>query len=219
VGAFAIAGFLVYFLVFLCKRRHQDKVNAERVRQISERATNTRPETHRRRWRGSELFLTQTTRRDAPEPIPDLPVSPMSPPPYSRSEMTSSQTALTSQETHQISPQTGYRHVPDDDTDSAYTRRTRRSSSSVSPPSTSYRAYRTPTLSNAHELGDIDPVAAVEYNQLPSHYSIYGSVNGAASPVPPPKLIPPRVMTPAQELAAARLRSNMSPMGLKGLDG
>jgi hypothetical protein len=35
-GVFGLAfvGFLVYFITFLLKRRHQDKINAERARQI-----------------------------------------------------------------------------------------------------------------------------------------------------------------------------------------
>jgi hypothetical protein len=50
--------------------------------------------------------------------------------------------------------------------------------------------------------------------QLPSHYSFSGPRNDFVKPAD----IPPRKMTPAQELASARLRSNMSPMGLAGMD-
>lgn len=64
VGGFAVVGFLVYVLAFLLKLRHLDKINAERINQIHARIANTRSETQGRRGRGSELFLTQTARRD-----------------------------------------------------------------------------------------------------------------------------------------------------------
>jgi hypothetical protein len=50
--------------------------------------------------------------------------------------------------------------------------------------------------------------------QLPSHYSFSGPRSDFVRPVD----VPARKMTPAQELASARLRSNMSPMGLAGMD-
>jgi hypothetical protein len=50
--------------------------------------------------------------------------------------------------------------------------------------------------------------------QLPSHYSFSGPPSGWVRPLD----LPQRELTPAQELASARLRSNMSPMGLAGMD-
>ncbi|KAE9378328.1 hypothetical protein N431DRAFT_554557 [Stipitochalara longipes BDJ] len=53
---------------------------------------------------------------------------------------------------------------------------------------------------------------------LPSHYSFDYSFHAPPSGYVRPRDVPERSLTPAQELASARLRSNMSPMGLAGMD-
>ena len=53
---------------------------------------------------------------------------------------------------------------------------------------------------------------------LPSHYSFDYSIHPPPSAYVRPHDVPQRTLTPAQELASARLRSNMSPMGLAGVD-
>jgi hypothetical protein len=113
------------------------------------------------------------------------------------------------QQIDSISPQTGHQHTINAGAyEPAYMSRPMGGSNSYGSvsPRESYQAYRQSSVSIDHELGNLDPVAAAQYSQLPSHYSF----SGLATPA--------REMTPAQELAAARLRSNISPIGLKGID-
>jgi hypothetical protein len=120
-----------------------------------------------------------------------------------------------SQQARSTSPQTGYGYPANaDQYDPAYTSRPMGGSNSYSPvsPQESYRPYGRLSISTDHELGNLDSAAASQFHQIPSHYSFSGVPR--TSPIEAPQ----REMTPAQELAAARLRSNISPAGLKGID-
>lgn len=221
VCGFAFVGFIVYFITFLLRRRHQDKINAERARQIQAKTGRTFSSSNDGgHGRGGPTGGTaQADFGGASSPISRGATAPQ----YSGTETMNNQNRqhdeilpAVPQRVRSQSSQADYQHLANDEPfDPAYMSRptTRSPSNGSGSPQERYRPYRTPTLSNAHELGNIDPVAAVQYNQLPSHYSISGS---AATY---PTQVPPRRATPAQELAAARLRSNISPMGLAGIDG
>jgi hypothetical protein len=217
VCGFAFAGFIVYFITFLLRRRHHDKINAERARQIQAKTgRNFSSNINGGHDRGGAT--RGTAQADFPgtsSPMSRETTAPQYFPMNNQNRQHDEILPPVPQRVHSLSSQTSYHHLANDEPfDPAYmSRPTARTPSNGSlSPQEQYRPYRTPTLSNAHELGNIDPVAAVQYNQLPSHYSISGSAMTYPTQVP-------QKGTPAQELAAARLRSNISPMGLVGIDG
>ena len=286
VGGFAVIGFLVYFLIFLLKRRSQEKYNAERVAQIQAKVGRTFSSDNTSNGSFSREGLRGGS---AGFDIPRRPISgsraeslrrslPPLPPQYetvSPQESYSPYRHLTNSiahEMHNLDPSAIAQHTQ---LPSHYSFSGPPAISPVSPtteglpprmtpvtPVQQYAAAQLPShfpssslpvtpISPTEELPRrMTPVQEYAAAQLPSHYSFSGpSVTGPVSPIEDPTRrpahvqeiaaaqlpshysfsgppngfvrlvdVPARNLTPAQELASARLRSNMSPMGLADMD-